>query len=130
MRARSAGPVPAARAHTSSAGVRSLRTVSPNRSDLTYRSTLAAAEVLELDRQIGRLEPGYPMSFIEVTANRPAAAEASADDVIRSLLPADLDDPAPAVRRVVIAGGVRFERPAVGGGGALPGSAGGAGCGD
>jgi guanine deaminase len=79
-----------------------------------YRSTWAAAEVLGLDGEVGRLEAGYPMSFIEVTPSVPPADGASADDVMRSLLPADLGNPAPAVRRVTIGGRVAFERRPVG----------------
>lgn len=73
-----------------------------------YRSTLAAAEILGLQETVGRLEAGRPMSFIEVTPARPPGA--SADDVIRSLLPADLADPAPAIGRVTLGGRVVFER--------------------
>jgi guanine deaminase len=79
-------------------------------SEALQRATLAPAEILGLGRQFGQLEPGRPMSFIEVDCNAPASA--SADDVIRSLLPADLNAPEPAVRRVTISGRVAFQREA------------------
>jgi imidazolonepropionase-like amidohydrolase len=77
-----------------------------------YRATLAPAEILGVDGQLGRLQEGYPMSFIEVATPEPVTADASADDAIRSLLPADLNAPAVAVRRVTLAGRVVFERGA------------------
>ena len=40
----------------------------------------APAEILGLTRLLGRLEPGYPMSFIEVMPTRQIARGASADD--------------------------------------------------
>jgi guanine deaminase len=79
-------------------------------SEALQRATLAPAEILGLGRQFGQLEPGRPMSFIEVDCNAPASA--SADDVIRSLLPADLNAPEPTVQRVTIAGRVAFQREA------------------
>ncbi|MDB5294309.1 MAG: amidohydrolase [Phycisphaerales bacterium] len=72
-----------------------------------YRTTLAPAEILGLDGQFGRLAAGRPMSFVEVARAEPAAGVAggvTADDIIRSLLPADVDRPAAAVRRVTING--------------------------
>jgi len=69
-----------------------------------YRATLAAAEMLELDRQLGRLEAGRPMSFIEVTPNGEMTAMTSADEAIRAILPADLEHPVVAVKRVTIVG--------------------------
>jgi guanine deaminase len=68
-----------------------------------YRATLAPAEILGLDAKLGRLERGRPMSFIEVAGDALAAA-ATADEAIRALLPADLDAPASAVRRVTLNG--------------------------
>jgi guanine deaminase len=75
-----------------------------------YRATLAPAEILGLEPQFGRLETGRPMSFIEVESD--ALRSPSVDDVIRSLLPADLNAPRPAVRRVTIAGRVAFQKEA------------------
>jgi guanine deaminase len=79
-------------------------------SEALYRATLAPAEILGLDREFGPLAPGRPMSFIEVEGNAPVGA--SADDVIRSLLPSNLDAPGPGVRRVTVAGRVAFQREA------------------
>jgi guanine deaminase len=73
-----------------------------------FRSTLAPAKILGLDKQFGRLEPGLPLSFIEVQAE----VGASAEHTIRQMLPANLDDPEPAVRRVTVAGKSVFERAA------------------
>lgn len=73
-----------------------------------YRATLAPAELLGLDQSMGRLAPGQSMTFIEVAAPQ-LAPGAAADDVIRSLLPADLDNPASMVCRVTVAGRVVFE---------------------
>jgi guanine deaminase len=67
-----------------------------------YRSTLAPATILGLD--LGRLEPGRPMSFIEVAAQ--PAPDAAADDVIQSLLPDDLEQPRSRVARVTLRGRV------------------------
>jgi guanine deaminase len=80
-------------------------------SEALYRATLAPAEILGLDRHLGRLEAGHPMSFIEVSTGR-LAGGASADDVVRSLLPADLDASEPRVLRVTLAGRVAFQREA------------------
>lgn len=74
-----------------------------------YRATLAPAEVLGLEAAVGRLEAGRPMSFIEVAPVRSFGERTTADEAIRSLLPEDLDSPAPAVRRVTIAGRTQFE---------------------
>jgi len=73
-----------------------------------YRATLAPAEVLGLDGQFGRLEAGRSASFIEVEPVTPLGADA--DAVIRALLPADLDAPACAVRRVTLGGRTAFHR--------------------
>ncbi len=72
-----------------------------------YRATRAPAEMLGLET--GRLEPGRPMSFIEV-AVPPPAPTATSDDVIRSLIPADLNRPPAVVTRVTLAGRVIYER--------------------
>jgi guanine deaminase len=77
-----------------------------------YRATLAPAEILGLDQQLGRLEAGRPMSFIEVAAADASAGGGAvaavtvehADAAIRALLPTDLNAPAVSVRRVTIAG--------------------------
>jgi guanine deaminase len=72
-----------------------------------YRATLAPAQILGL--KLGRLEPGQPASFIEAQPNFPIAVH-SADHAIRALLPNDLDNPAPTISRVTVAGKVLFER--------------------
>jgi guanine deaminase len=82
-------------------------------SEALYRSTLAAAQILGLDRKFGRLEAGYPMSFIEVETAA-AGDGASADDLIRSLLPANPNSPGQNVRRVTLAGRVAFQKEAAG----------------
>jgi guanine deaminase len=69
-----------------------------------YRATLAAAEVLELDQELGRLEAGRPMSFIEVEPAESARHSVLAEEMIRALLPAELDHPTSAVKQVTIAG--------------------------
>jgi guanine deaminase len=78
-----------------------------------YRTTLAPAEILGLDHRLGRLEAGRPMSFIEVDAIPEIAPRAPVEEVIRALLPADLDAPAESVRRVTLGGRAAFERGAV-----------------
>jgi guanine deaminase len=70
-----------------------------------YRATVAPAKILELDRELGILASGRPMSFIEVRGQG-----WDADETIRSLIPADLDNPQPAVNRVTVAGRVVFQR--------------------
>jgi guanine deaminase len=70
-----------------------------------FRATVAPAKILGLDGELGLLAPGRPMSFIEARGQG-----ADADEVIRSLIPADLDNPAPAVNRVTIGGAVVFQR--------------------
>lgn len=52
-------------------------------SEALYRATLAPARILQLDLQFGRLEPGRPMSFVEIRAGATVTAGWSADDVIR-----------------------------------------------
>jgi hypothetical protein len=76
-----------------------------------YRSTRASADLLELAGQFGRLEAGFPMSFIEVESPS-LTAQISAETAIRSLLPIDPDHPARAVRRVTTAGSVAFSKAA------------------
>jgi guanine deaminase len=73
-----------------------------------FRATLAPAQILGLDQNFGRLEPGRPASFVEARANGPISG--SADDVIRLLLPADLDNPAPTISRVTLQGKTAFQR--------------------
>jgi guanine deaminase len=70
-----------------------------------YRATVAPEKILELDRELGILASGRPMSFIEVRGQG-----WDADETIRSLIPADLDNPQPAVNRVTVAGRVVFQR--------------------
>jgi guanine deaminase len=74
-----------------------------------YRSTRAPAELLGLQAQCGRLQPGSPMSFIEVDS-APVSGETSVDSAIRSLLPVHPDHPGATVRRVTIAGRTAFLR--------------------
>jgi guanine deaminase len=68
-----------------------------------FRATLAPAVILGLDHEFGRLKIGSPMSFIEVDATG-----LTADEAIRSMIPADLDRPKPAVRRLTIKGRTVF----------------------
>jgi guanine deaminase len=72
-----------------------------------YRATRAPANILGLARQLGRLEPGMPMSFIEVGFD---GSHTSAESVIRSLIPTDLDHPAATVNRVTLAGKTVHQR--------------------
>lgn len=85
------------------------RSAAATGSEALYRATLAPAELLGIASQFGRLRPGAPMSFIEVES-RGTTAESSADAVIESLLPDDLNDPAPSVRRVTVRGKTVFQR--------------------
>lgn len=75
-----------------------------------YRTTLAPAVILGLDQQVGRLEAGRPMSFLEVQPEVALPPDASADDVIRALLPADPDRPSLTVNRVTLNGIERYRR--------------------
>ena len=79
-----------------------------------YRATLAPAEILGISDTIGRLEPGRPMSFIEVRPTAWPVDAGSADDAACGILPVDFDAPAPSVNRVTLAGRVVFERAAAG----------------
>jgi guanine deaminase len=72
-----------------------------------YRSTRAPADLLGIGSQLARLEAGMPSSFIEVRGD---SAAPSADSAIQSLLPADIDHPAPAVNRVTIRGKTIYQR--------------------
>lgn len=51
-----------------------------------YRATLAPAQMLRLDHQLGSLEAGRPCSFIEVDGPQNVAAAATADEAILALL--------------------------------------------
>jgi len=73
-----------------------------------YRATLAPAKILGLDPQVGRLVAGAPLSFIEVQASRDLSSAATADDAIRAILPANLDDPPRTVRRATLDGRAVF----------------------
>jgi guanine deaminase len=66
-----------------------------------YRATLAPAQLLRIDDRVGRLERGAPASFIEV---QPAAPADDVDACIRSLIPANLDQPEMRVARVTLDG--------------------------
>jgi guanine deaminase len=74
-----------------------------------WRSTLAPAMMLRIDQSVGRLQPGFPASFIEVGAVTPPGA-GSVETAVRSLLPIDPDRPAATVNRVTLAGKVFYER--------------------
>jgi guanine deaminase len=88
--------------------VHSGQSVRATPSEALWRATLAPAQIL-LEDAFGRLEPGRPASFIEVEAAAPAQ-EASTDDVIRSLLPTDIDNPRPTILRVTLGGQLAFQR--------------------
>lgn len=72
-----------------------------------FRATLAPAELLGL-HDVGRLEAGRAMSFIEVAAEVPA--DPTPERVIAALLPPDADRPALTVRQVTLRGKVVFEQ--------------------
>ena len=78
-------------------------------SEALWRATLAPSRILGLEESVGRLEAGRPASFIEAEAVVPASG-GSADDVIRSLMPADIDNPRPTILRVTLGGKLVFER--------------------
>jgi len=78
-------------------------------SEALWRATLAPAQILGLVGTLGLLAPGRPASFIEVEPVAPARS-VSTDDVIRSLLPSDIDNPKPSIVRVTLAGKSVFER--------------------
>jgi guanine deaminase len=86
-----------------------------------YRITLGAAKLLGLDGRLGRLEAGRSMSFIEVKSRYwqgdLPAAEVGVEEVIRSLLPDNLDQPGENVRRVTVAGSLKFQLAQQGTGG-------------
>lgn len=69
-------------------------------------ATVSPANILGLDASFGTLRRGRPASFIEVTPATLTPAQ-FADDAILSILPVDLDRPAP-VARVTIAGKTIF----------------------
>jgi guanine deaminase len=73
-----------------------------------FRSTLAPARILGLEQEMGRLETGRPMSFIEVRANN-TTGNTGANEAIRRLLPSNPDNPERTVRRVTLAGKTVFE---------------------
>ena len=83
-------------------------------SEALYRATLAPARILGIDDRVGDLSVGKPMSFIEVDpgSGRFTAPVPSVEDAIRSLIPADLDNPAPSVHRVTLAGKCVYDRGA------------------
>jgi guanine deaminase len=55
-------------------------------SEALYRGTLAPAKILHIDDQLGRLEPGRPMSFVEIACDVGDLAQRSTDDVILTAL--------------------------------------------
>jgi guanine deaminase len=78
-------------------------------SQALWHATLAPARILGMEQTIGRLEPGRPASFIEAQLLGPLP-NGSVDDVIRALLPSDLDNPGPTISRVTLAGRTVFQR--------------------
>ena len=80
-------------------------------SEALFRATLAPAKILGLEKSLGSLQPGRPMSFIEAAADG-SDGITSADQCISLILPENLDKPAPSVERVVLAGKTIFERRA------------------
>jgi guanine deaminase len=63
-------------------------------SEALYRTTRAPARILQLESQVGRLELGRPMSFIEVQSDSPLTSTTSADNaILRGLL--DWREPEP-----------------------------------
>jgi guanine deaminase len=78
-------------------------------SEALWRATLSPAQILGLEQFVGRLEPGRPASFIEAEPVTPTSG-GSADDVIRTLLPSDVDNPQPTIVRVTQCGKTVFER--------------------
>jgi len=85
------------------------RTTRATETEALYRATLAPAKILGLDQSLGRLETGRPMSFIEVRS-KSSEPPSTGNEAIRSILPDDLDHPAPAVARVTLNGRLEFER--------------------
>jgi guanine deaminase len=89
--------------------VHSGRSARATPSEALWRATLAPAQILGLEGAFSRLEPGRPASFIEVEAAAPVQS-ASTDDVIRSLLPTDIENPRPTIVRVTLEGNTAFQR--------------------
>ena len=89
--------------------VHSGRSARATPSEALWRATLAPAQILGLDGSFGRLEPDRPASFIEVEAAAPSQ-DMTADDVIRLLLPSDIDNPRPTILRVTLGGKSAFQR--------------------
>lgn len=76
-----------------------------------FRATLAPAQILGIADRVADLSIGKPMSFIEVEpTSAPSPALCTTDDIIRSLLPADLENPRPSVIRVTLSGRVVYDR--------------------
>ena len=55
-------------------------------SDALFRTTLAPARILHIDREIGWLAPGRPLSFIEIEPLDAIEPDDSADGAIRAIL--------------------------------------------
>src|SRR5690606_19663030 len=55
-------------------------------SEALFRSTLAPAQILGLEHELGLLRIGAPMSFIEIDPATPPTHEMSADQVIERCL--------------------------------------------
>jgi len=60
-----------------------------------------------LSSQLGRPEVDRPMSFIEVESR---SSDSTVEEVIQSLLPLDLNQPAKTVNRVTLGGRTIFHR--------------------
>jgi guanine deaminase len=86
------------------------RSAYANASEALWRATLAPARILGLEQTLGRLEPGRPASFIEARRVTPVQGT-SADDLIHSILPMNIDDPERSILRVTMNGKTVFEDP-------------------
>jgi guanine deaminase len=84
------------------------RSVWATPAEALFRATLAPALVLGLDEKLGQMEPGRPMSFIEVRSRNSGVA-ATADEAIRGLIPGNLDNPESSVTRVTLMGKPVYE---------------------
>jgi guanine deaminase len=78
-------------------------------SEALYRATRAPAGYWSTN-DVGQLETGRPMSFIEAECARIQAADDRADNVIRSLLPVNVDNPPKTVMRVTLGGRTVYDR--------------------
>ena len=86
------------------------RSVAATACEALVRATVAPAAWLEWADGTGTLEPGRPMSFIEVAATCDPH-RCTAEEAVTALLPQDPDDPPPAVQRVTLHGITAYSRP-------------------